>query len=263
MMATVAGNPAATHYVSSTPNLFLLDPGANRKFVTGEATRIGSSRIMLLLALLFFLIGAGAIGYVVYGELNAQALEREGTTTNAIIVDGHSTTSTRSGTSYYITYELTVNKQKYRRDVQIAESLYDQLRIGSAVSVRYLMRDPNINMLWGDDFDMTAVNSQRAIGAIVGASGLVIALICMWIDGRNRRISTGTLLRGTVTGAKAQNGRKGTYLVTINYTFTTPSGGIINKKAQGNRPDLRRSGLPTIGTPIAVLYVNDRTVRLM
>jgi hypothetical protein len=262
-MTTVVGNPTAASYAEAKPSLFLLDPSANAKFVAGKAKRIGSSRVMLLLAFISFIVAAGMIGYAVYGELNFQALEREGTTTNAVVVDGHTTRSSRGGTSYYITYELTVNKQPYRHEVNISSSLYNRLRIGSTVSVRYLMRDPSISMLWGDDFDSTSITGQRLIGVIVGGTSLVCCLVCVWVDWRNRRISKGTLLRGTLLSASGRNGSKGAYIVTVEYTFTTPSGGIITKKASNDRRDLRKAALPPYGTPVAVLYLDDRNVRLM
>ena len=41
--------------IAATPGLFLLSPTANRKFVTGEKSRIGNSTTMYIIAAIFFL----------------------------------------------------------------------------------------------------------------------------------------------------------------------------------------------------------------
>jgi hypothetical protein len=53
------------------------------------------------------------------------------------------------------------------------------------------------------------------------------------------------------------------YLVTVEYRFTTPDGHEIADHDEVDRPDLRRADLPTGDTPVRVLYVDDSTYALL
>jgi hypothetical protein len=249
--------------IATTPGLFLISPSANRKFVMGEKSRIGNSTTMYIMAAIFFLI-AGAIAYYFGGGvLRADEAARSGKTTRAEITDAYSSRSNKGGTSYYIDYEFKAGGQTYKKHVQIGSGLYNNTYIGDSVSIKYLPTDPNVSVLTGDYKDDTERNNGIILMAIFLPTCLIIGALILWVDGSNRRISGGQLLAGQIISSQGRAGSKGTYNVTIEYGFTNPYGQQLTKKQTSNRPDLRKSPLPAAGTPVAVLYVDDKFYRLM
>ena len=66
------------------------------------------------------------------------------------------------------------------------------------------------------------------------------------------------------TAAEATLGEvPGAFLLTVEYHFATPGGEQILDHAEHSRPDLRRAELPTAGTELLVLYLNERTYALL
>src|SRR5258708_18221579 len=210
------------------------------------------------------LIVAVGVGYVFGSNISrANAAEQCGTATQAIVTDGYSSTSNKGGTSYYIDYELKVDGQVYKKHVGIGIDLYNRLLIGDAVQVKYLPSDPNVSVLTGSDKDDTDRNSGILALVIVLPICLIISGLILLNDRKNRRLSKGQLLPGTVVGAPGRSGSRGSYLVTIDYRFTSPYGQETTRGQAGNRPDLRKTALPAAGTPVTVLYVDDKLQRLM
>jgi hypothetical protein len=249
--------------IAATPDLFLANPSANRKFVSGERPRIGNSRTMFIAAGIFFLIAA-AVGYFVgTSVLRGDEAARSGIPTKAIITDGYMNRSSKGARSYYIDYEFKVNGKVYTRHFEISSQLYDQIRIGDTVTISYLQSDPNVNVLTGDYKDDTERNEGIVLMAIAIPVCVLIGSLILWIDGKNRRLSAGQLLTGQIINATAKPGNKGAYNLTVDYSFTNPYGQQFTKKQMYNRTDLKKSPLPEAGTPVAVLYVDDKLFRLM
>jgi len=249
--------------IASTPGLFLLSPRANRKFVTGEKSRVGNGTTMSIIAVILFLLAVAIAYFVGGGIVRADEAARSGITTNAILTDGYSSTSNKGLTSYYIDYEFKIAGQIYNRHVLIDSSLYDRVSIGDTVSINYLPSDPDISVLTGDDKDDTERTQNIVILAVFLPTCLIIGATILWVDGKNRRLSGGQLLLGQIISAQGRSGTRGAFRVTVEYGFTTPYGQQLTKKQSNNRPDLRKTPLPAAGTPAVVLYVDDKFYRLM
>ena len=54
-----------------------------------------------------------------------------------------------------------------------------------------------------------------------------------------------------------------THVVTVDYHFTTPAGREIADRDEHDRPELRRTELPTPGTAVRVLYLDESTYALL
>lgn len=87
-----------------------------------------------------------------------------------------------------------------------------------------------------------------------------------------RLVREGRVLPGTLTActsrvettAEASLGEvPRSYLVTVEYRFTSPTGQDIADQAEHNRPDLRRVDLPEAGAGVRVLYLDDQTYALL
>src|SRR5262249_35329654 len=161
----------------------------------------------------------------------------------------------RGSTSYYIDYEFKVTGQVYKRHVEIGNALYSRLLIGKTVQIKYLPSDPNTSVLTGADKDATEQGNGILATALTVPICRLIAGLILRTDLKNRRLSKGQLLPGKILSAQGRAGSRGSYLVTVEYSFTNPGGQQLTRKEVQNRPDLRRSTLPAAGTPITVLYV--------
>jgi hypothetical protein len=89
---------------------------------------------------------------------------------------------------------------------------------------------------------------------------------------RKRMIDEGRVLHGTVVECTARHETTTeaafgevtrSYMVAVDYAFDMPEGDRIVDREEHNRPDLRRAELPTAGSPVRVLYLDDRTHALL
>jgi hypothetical protein len=89
---------------------------------------------------------------------------------------------------------------------------------------------------------------------------------------RRRMIDEGQVLPGTVVDCTARHETTTeaalgevtrTYVVAVDYRFTPPAGDTIADRAEHDRPDLRRVEPPAAGTPVRVLYLDERTHALL
>jgi hypothetical protein len=262
MQSIAADKPYAQ--VQNRMDVFLTNPNGHAKFYLGEAKRIGNSTIMLGLAALCVLILIVIAGLIVSENLRLQNLINNGETARGEIVDYETRSGRRGGTSYYITYEYRVNGVEYRNDQQISSEHFRSVQLGDRIEVIYDPASPSTAILGGEDLDMTSTNNSRVAGIIIGIAMLVFAVLLVWVDQRNRTFSEkGQLLYGNLVTVSGKNGSKGAYNVTIEYVFNTPEGRQLKKKTTFNRPDLRKTGLPPSGKPVALLYINDKQVRLL
>src|SRR6185436_13043931 len=133
------------------------------------------------------------------------------------------------------------------KHIEIGSALYNRLRIGNTVQIKYLPSDPNISVLTASDTDDTERNNGILATSLTVPPCLLIAGLMLFNDRKNRILSKGQLLPGKIISAQAKPGNKGAYLVTIDYSFADAYGQQLTRKQTQNRPDLRKTSLPTAG----------------
>lgn len=171
---------------------------------------------------------------------------------------------------YYITYRYTVARSQdnhdYSQKQKVSYETYNRLTIGSAVTVSFFPDNPGFSRLAGDDVDNTDYNSLVL---------LLVGLLLLWgwssvFTGLEYRafVRNGRLLFGTVIGCSAKlvsDDDGESYTITVHYDFTTPDG----YRKEGNKYLNMKVGTfehwaePAKGTPVAVLYVNDRLFQML
>ncbi len=167
---------------------------------------------------------------------------------------------------YRLTYAYIDHRGDRHEVSQLVEGmLYDELGIGSQVTVAYLEGQSHRAQLSGRYSDDVYTLNSDFIWF------LALALVVLWIllfwiilptrkSARLRR--EGMLLKGVMTNIyPVKTFRR--YDVVVEYTFAVPNGNTIESRAIQKRNDLEQTTLPKPSTPVLVLYVNDQLYRLM
>jgi hypothetical protein len=245
------------------PDLFIAS-NSHRNFVLGKRKRYGSSVIMLGGAVLLMLLGVFVTAIALEKSALFHRLESDGVETGAIITQLRTSTS-RNVTSYTVVYQFKADERTLSHQQGVYESTYNQLSEGDIVQVRYLPNDPRQAMLIGDYLDSRELDSTRDMWLWFGPASFIGMGACLWIDQRNVRYSRrGVLLPGKVMRAELKRGYRNAPYFRIEYAFTTPSGTRLEGEMDTN--DMRVASTqppPAFGTPVAVLYVDDKHYRMM
>ena len=249
---------------------FILFP-ENQAFVAGKTNRLAgqlSSLWVLALAagIVIVLLVMGALA--IPNWYDAQELERNGVVTQGSIVDRRSIIDNDGGeTTWYITYSFYVTETNtaYRSEKQASRSIYNKFPTGSTAEVRYLPSDPDNSRLEADN--NTYGNSRSTV--IVGVGLIVLLAIGLVIVREVRQRSTalarkGQLLRGEVVSCTAKENDDGDLTVKLRYHFFNPDGReLMRLETRSMANDLKDRRLPRPGQAVVVLYLNDKTFRVM
>ena len=198
--------------------------------------------IALLVVAAMMLLGAVAAGIGLGTTAKRQAkdhrlLQEQGVNTEAQI-----TRVWRSGDKNQqrlVSYRFTVQERAYAARKGVPSRIWQTLRAGSSLPVRFLPSDPKVNhpTEW-DDTPMPSWLPYLLSGGLVAiAFGITIPLRIQM-----RLLTEGRPAPGTVTGHRRT--KDGTIL---RYEFVLLNGATAKGRGQSRRP-------PAIGAPICVLY---------
>jgi hypothetical protein len=216
----------------------------------------GTPRQQQLLGLVLVLVAVPLIwfGYqVAWDEFRLQTASE----TTAGVVESKSTGSSRSGTTYFLSYTF-VDRGGARwtgRD-SVNRSTYDSARPGTRFAVVYVPGDPSVNRFAGRNNTLGAVALPFAA---VAAAGL--GLYLFWVGGRRIRIlrrvaEVGQQVNARVTKLKTGYVRGIGQTVTVEYEYDDPFGNRRRGKGPLMYP---QEGLAyKVGGPVRVLTDPDR-----
>jgi hypothetical protein len=195
------------------------------------------------------------------------SLESRGMDANGIVTDKYSRTSTGKNrtTTYYLTYNYAVGGKTYPTIEQaVSFNIYNANSKTSKVVVRYLPEVPTRARLGGDDKDDESIKTGF-YALIAGWTGY--AIMCVLILNHVMRnwklVGQGQLVTGRIVGSHISRS-KNSYTLHLTYAFTSPtSGRTLQRKESTGRNDLRKASAPASGIPVSILYVDDRTYRVM
>ncbi len=160
--------------------------------------------------------------------------------------------------SYFVTYTFSVTApdgplQQYTREEQVSVNLYD-LPIGSTVRIWYRSQDPNGSRLIDNRYGNKALLIMMIPMLALGLFLFFATIRFIWRNSRMERY--GQLLTGEIVSCE----RAGKGGVTFRYRFYSPVGNEVHGRQVAFR---NLANLPPSGTKAAVLYVGDRTHRLL
>ncbi len=161
------------------------------------------------------------------------------------------------------------------------KDIFDRLKDGTAVTVQYLPGDPRVSMLIGVDTERT-FEGNAFTSIAIGFAGLIIAVVYLlppmahqWREWRLRqsgqvivgqalycgRYAPVMLTRPDSPGYDRAISRN--FYVELSYRFRRPDGTEVRGRSLRKRNDLRGTRLPAFGAPVAVLYLNPETHKVL
>lgn len=246
-------------------NPFLLYP-QHEEFLQGGKGHIkqrSSGEVTLAIGFFLLVIIPMTLGTVAFAaEVRMrERLEQDGITTTGMIVDQR--TKTEKSTSYFVTYEFTVESANgypitYRQEEAVSKAIYDQ-GINVPIAVRFLPENPNVSDIRNRKPDYMAVGIFMLLFPVMLAlpfAFLAEYVYKKWLE-RSGKVIIGTLRDYTVQESR------GYYSIQTQYAFQSPSGLTINGKQTDGGNDLKNRPLMVRGTSIAVLYVNRFIYRML
>ena len=263
------------HTISVSPQsnilpLNLFNP-QNIKFLRGEQAHIADETTVLywlgLAFLVLTIIPAVAAVFMWFNSWQLQqATQTRATVTNK---DMYVSDVPYSGKTihYSLTYTFDVsNKNKatsYSAQQGVNASTYNTVNQGSSITIAYVPSDPNNSKIVGDDY-----NQQQIIWA-----GLLIALFLPFTlyllptVYRKEQIyrylaEQGVLLRGEVIKS-TDSGCFGIFTLQVKYRFVSPTSNLIKGKFWGSYTILQKRKMPSHGTDIIVVYINDKSYTIL
>ncbi len=244
-------------------NLFLLNPH-NRQFLLGKSWHIGGlwNRDWIAVPGLALLLLIGVV-------LAKLALDTAGIwwglESRGVSIQGHVVSrewSDDSDSSDYLTYRFNAGRPTigtYERRQPIDRAMYEASPVGAAIRIVYLPDDPQRSEIAGTHY----YGKNALFTAAMGAASVFVLGIWVLALRRIRRLERfGYLLDGEVV-ACSSHVNDGDTVITLKYRFCTPENKPIVRSSDKSRNDLRKSSLPGIGTPVAVLYLDERLFRVL
>ncbi len=243
-------------------DLFLLNP-LHQKTVTGRLNigyalrRFGCGGALITLFALFM------IGITIPAFLTEYRLATLKTgQTKAEITDQR--ISRGKSTTYYITYQFTVDDRTYRQEDSVGKDAYYGNEVGGNIPVTYVASDPDTSHIGENGIHWNSILPMVFIGGFFLLMVVLLGGSQIPQYRRFRRMRRdGQLILGQLRGARGEMIRRGSgksrrtdYDVTIRYEFTTPTGRKMDGEKTVTRNDLKKKYLQTSGS-VAVLYVND------
>ena len=267
------------------PDIFFVDPQNNilstDSTVVAHVPNPGLIAIaLLLLAILLFLF-LTILGVSVLGS-EAQ-LDRSEATTQGVVISHRlrAISSVNQGVLPYITYRYSVQDKALTKEQFVTKATFDKLADGDPVTIKYLQTDPTMAELSGSD-STNGLAQNGYFMTVFGILGVLIAFVYLvfhvwqfWCD--DLLVRKGQLLMGEVTKCEGNldvtktsldstsygTPLRGNYTIELGYAFRTPENKEIVDSIKAKRNDLIDHVLPELGTPIAVLYLNEHRYKVL
>ncbi len=235
---------------------FLLDPD-NEPFALGTSHRlpVGGQGCLLLFFSIFVLAGLFIAGAVVrewahFAVLSTSYVETQGEVLGREI-------ESDDGDTYYVTYGFVADDKRRTVKESVGKATYHSVSVGQSLTVRYARRDPDI-----------ATIEPGRLGELLAITGFCLVwngIVFLFARPlvreilRRRRLSReGQRIAGEVISCSGHRDSDGDFVLDLRFGFRSPQTGVwVEGKDSQLRKDLEGEPLPSSGTPVHVLYLDD------
>ncbi|MGD8475062.1 MAG: DUF3592 domain-containing protein [Anaerolineae bacterium] len=243
-------------------DFFLLDP-ENEAFATGTSSTLpAGGQGCLLLFLSIFVVAGLLITYDIVRRwahvviLNVSHTETQGQLVERWI-------ESDEGATYYVMYRFVANDLAYTVEEAVAEATYHSVEEGQLLTVRYALSDPNI-----------ATIQPGRIGGLLALTGFGLVwdglvfsfswLLLREVLKRRKLARRGQRIAGEIVRCSGERDSDGDFALEVRFGFRSPhTGAWIEGKDSQTRKDLEGKALPSPGTPVHVLYLDEKTYLML
>jgi hypothetical protein len=162
-----------------------------------------------------------------------------------------------------VSYRFVADDRIYTEEEPVRKELYHSLDEGQSLLVRYARGDPAVSTV-----EPGRVGGLLAITAFCLVwDGVVFTFswyLVREIRKRRRLARRGRQIAGEVLGCDPDRDSDGDLWLTVRFGFHSPqTGRWIEGKGSHTRKDLEGKPLPPQGTPVKVLYLDDKTFMML
>jgi hypothetical protein len=255
---------AAEPFVLNPDNRPLLDEGTPTSALASNRNEemIGGTYLILVIGVLLSGIMAvlAVLDWMDWGALRDAGVSTEATITGRRIDDSG------DNTSYYVSYTYQHipadgDPRTYQSEERVNSVTYDSAEQGRRVAALYIPDDPErvtIDVRLEPPWIQT-VGMLFSVGLFI-----VVPLLIISHDRRRAQVAqrlreSSSMVRGEVVKCTG-NAADDDYYVRLTYRFQSPASGKTIQQAQRlQRDDMDDESLPAPGTPVIVLYRDDKT----
>jgi hypothetical protein len=204
--------------------------------------RLTGSGIVLLVMAGAMLLGAVAAGIGLGTTAKRQAKDHRLLQEQGVNTDARITRLWRSGDKnqqHLVSYRFTVQEREYVARKGVPSRIWQTLRAGSTLPVRFLPSNPKVNH--PTEWDDTPMPNWVPY-LVSGELAVIAVVLAILLRKQVRLLTEGRPAPGIVTGhRRTKNG------TVIRYEFQLMNGATAKGRGQSRRP-------PAIGSPVCVLY---------
>jgi len=238
----------------------------NHAFVTGRAdkpARDASTGCMLLFLIPFVAAGIAITSWTFIQWRDWLVLSLSGANAKGYFTD-RTISEGEDSTSYYVYYHFVVDDRDYTRKEQVSYATYEQAASDAPIQVLYFTGDPTIATL-----DLNYARDMRTFLTIFslfwdGFVGLIFFGGIYTVITNKRLAQNGHVIFGEITHITSRYDSDNDYYIEVKYRFYSPySGSYINAQHKFQDNARKNVPLPTRGKPVAILYADDKSYRLL
>lgn len=219
--------------------------------------KIYSYRYILLLAYCVIAVGLVGISYGIYqytsgvSAVNGHAMSVRGWVTNRTLDEAAQT--------YAVAYRYTLDGQLYTNTLEVEREMGGRYLPGAAITVWTHPSKPEISGLTAEALP-TPVPVIGLLGGLLAMFGGLLAYGVLSYRGQYHRLfRTRQIVTGEIIALHERYAHTDYYEIEIHTLFTAPNTGQPIRGTRRYRVDVSKAAMiPTIGTPLRILYLNPR-----
>jgi hypothetical protein len=250
---------AGSAALQATGDYFYLEPEA-ANFVHGHATSLPTGQLGCISVILIPIILMGLVAlYLSARDWSRTYALRSGSAVTAGTVVDREIDDSGDDTDYYVTYRFAVDDHAYEVTELVSASTYNTTAMGEALTVRYVVRDPDIATIGTPTYFRVLMTT--CFGLVWTAVSVGLGAFFFRNQIKRRRLAReGKLIDGTIVSSSSSTDGDGDFTLKTQVRFRSPrTGEWIFQNYRHGRNDLKRKPLPGPGTLVHVLYIDDRT----
>jgi hypothetical protein len=200
--------------------------------------------------------------------LDDRRLEQYGVPARATVTNCQRTRSSRPQITYSYSAKTSSGAVLQLEDRTFGNYGQSCASPGQVIAIQYLVENPSVTRItepgfaaWGADLGVFILTAIVAVGSLIA---LVIMIPQHIYNAWRYRqfVEKGKLLPGKITAVEWPTKRNPAVL-SVEYEFLTPDNRTLKKKQSRVRLDMKPERVPSPGTAIRVLYVDDRLQMLL